>query len=998
MSGGHASGGGASVAASGSAASSGGQQAGSSSISMSGGHASGGGGSVAASGSAASSGGQQAGSSSVSMSAGHASGGGSSVAASGSAQSSQMPPAGNAPQQNSGAAAASASASMSMSNPTPKPDGIMGKVKEIFKEGKEAVKSTVGLNDEKKSEASASASGSVGGGGSAAASAAASSGQKQEGIMGKLTDMAKKGKETLKETANEIKDKAKEVKNDIKQAVGLGDPPKIEGSASAGAGGVGGSIKLGGLQVGANLNLGGGDGKAKASASVSNSGNQQGGELPGPIEKVQKLVNKGTEMVKETFHKIEDKAAEVGEKVTKTIDETIRKPMSQVSGSGQQNSEGQMNAQAAANVQLRGDAREKHLMDVKVKQESELGPRPSNLKEIVAQAKAKGVIPKNEDRSALNGNHADEKSVAVEVMDKMHEISKLPVEKVLKPIDKVLGYEKDPLIRMYDNSHEILRRPLSLVAKPVESVLTGAFKTSDETKRDNEKLLQTTSDQERREARIKEELARKEDRSIVGEIADRTIELAEKPIEIILKPVDHALGFDKSGKRNPILKLIDEIYALSKKPVDAIAKPFESILRKMADDGGYQLSVRFQAQAAAGAGGASAQAAAGSTMAAPGSDIDPKLFTRLADGALNIADRVLTKPLEVVMKPLNHALGYDEPGKRNPIVDAAHQLKNATKIGIELFTKPLDRIIKEIAEIGAIKNDAEREALLERKRDEASRIVRAMDKLHDLVQQPWEIVLRPVDRALGINREGRKEPLLRAWDVFHQVMRTPIQVLSKPVEDALLGQQPYRPPSQRAGAKAQIGGRIGPIKAGASVSVGAGSGAAANAQMQVSEEQKKNFIIDGIRKVERIAAKPLEVITSPIRRLILGEDDEKNGSDTDKNNRMVQAKAMGQSGTGRAAVQMNVNGGAGGPDKIVRTLENMNNVVLKPLEVITQPIVDMISPENKKKKVDIQVQGQAQAQTGASAATGVQAQTQVQTQGPGQQQTQVQAQAQVGRK
>lgn len=867
----------------------------------------------------------------------------------------------------SGSEQASAAVAFSAST-TPKPEGgLLDKVKEIFKEGKEAVKSSVEnlTKDDKKvsveasgsigggsgsgggsTSASLSTSGSIGGssnGASSQASAHVSVGKQEGGgLIDKLSDMAKKGKESIKETASEIKEKAKEVKEDIKQAVGLSDQ-QGEGVSA------GGSIKVGGIQANANINVGGGS-----------SGNQQGGESSGPIEKVQKFVNKGTEVVRETVHRIEDKAAEVTEKVSKTIDDNIRKPMSQVSGSGQQTSEGHMTAQASANVQLRGEAREKHLMDVKRKQESELGQKPSNLKEIITQAKSRGVIPKNEDRSALSGNHADEKSVAVEVLDKMHEIAKMPVETVLKPLDKVLGYEKDPLIRMYDNSHEIIRRPISLVSKPVESMLTGAFKTTDEAKRDYDKLLLTTSEQERREAKMREEKARKEDRSVVGEIADKTVELAEKPFEIILKPVDHALGLDKNGKKNPLLKAFDDFYNLSKKPVDAIAKPFESILRKMADgEQAYQVSVRFQA----GQSGGSAAGAAGATTST-GSDSDPKLFTRLADGALNIADRVITKPLEIVMKPLNHALGYDEPGKKNPIVDAAHSLKNATKLGVELFTRPIDRIIKEIAEIGAIKDDIEREAMLERKREEASRLVKTLDKIHELAQSPWEIVLRPVDRVLGISREGRKEPLLRAWDVIHQVVRAPIQVVSKPVEDAILGEQPRYPPGQqRGGVKAQIGGQLGPIKAGASINVGGSGAGSSGSKAQVHEEHKRNFIIESIRKVERLAAKPIDVITSPIRRLILGEDDEKVGSETEKNNRAMQAKAMGQSGNGRVQAQASISGGNGGSDKIVKTLENMNNVVLKPIEVITQPIADILSSDDKggQKKLDVKIQGQVQS-------------------------------------
>jgi hypothetical protein len=151
------------------------------------------------------------------------------------------------------------------------------------------------------------------------------------------------------------------------------------------------------------------------------------------------------------------------------------------------------------------------------------------------------------------------------------------------------------------------------------------------------------SEQERREMKMKEERAKKEGRSVFGGIADKTFELAEKPYEIILKPVDHMLGLDKDGKKDPIIQLLDEIYGMSKKPIDVLAKPFENILKKMADgDRSYEVSVRFGAE-----GG------------------DPKLFTRLADGALNIADRVMTKPLEIAMRPL----GYDGHKKKNPLVE-----------------------------------------------------------------------------------------------------------------------------------------------------------------------------------------------------------------------------------------------------------------------------------------------------------------------------------------
>lgn len=519
----------------------------------------------------------------------------------------------------------------------------------------------------------------------------------------------------------------------------------------------------------------------------------------------------------------------------------------------------------------------------------------------------------------------DGKSTTVEVFDKIHEVSKEKVEAAMKPIDKALGFDKDPLIKMYDNSHEMMRKPLEVVSKPVEQVFSGAFKTSDEAKRDQERSM---SEHERREMKLKEERARKEGRSVLGEIADKTFELVEKPYEIILKPVDRMLGFDKDGQKDPLIKLIDEIYNMSRKPIDVLAKPLENILKKMAEgEQAYQVSVRVNSESSAAA--------------------DPKLFTRLADGALNIADRVVTKPLEVAMRPL----GYDGQKKKNPIVESTHQLKNATKLGFELFTKPMDRIIKEISDIGISRSEAEQEADRERRRQEASRIVRLLDRLHEAAQTPWEIVLRPVSRALGYSREGKKEPFLRAWDVVHQVVRTPIQVVSKPVEDALLGER-RQPPRNNVKAEVKIGSKTG-VQGKAQI----GSGSASTGKK--GEEHRKNIFTDGIKKIEEFASKPFVKITSPIRKLILGEDGKDGGG--------VKAKATVNTPGGQAQAKAQVGGpSSGDTDKLVKTVENINNVVLKPLEVVTQPISDLLASDEKDKKSKeggIKVQAQVKSQS-----------------------------------
>lgn len=739
----------------------------------------------------------------------------------------------------------------------------MDKTKDMFKESRESGNSNstnsfpAAISGSNNQTSGSSSSNQQSGNGSSNITSAVGSTTtpKPEGLMGMMSDMAKKGREAIKDVI---------------------EPKKS-------------------------------DDKDGSRASLGESSKE------GAIDKVSKLVSKGTEMVKDKVHAVEDKAKEVTDKISKTIDEHVMKPMQSASGSGQKSSEGQLSQQASANNQLKGSDKDKHLLDLKRKQENDLPGKSSNLKDVVDEAKSHGVIPQNEDRSVLRGNHDDEKSIAVEMYDKAHEISKIPVEKVLKPLDKMLGYEKDPILRMYDNSQQLLRKPLSILSKPVESVLTGAFKTSDESKKDTEKVLSTLSENERKDSKLLEEKEKKANRSITGQIIEKTVELAIKPVEIALKPIDHLFGYDKEGKKNPLLHVMEELYMLSKRPIDKLAKPLEAILKKMADgEQSYQVGIRFNAD-----------------------KDDPKLFTRLADGYLNIADRVMTKPFELVMKPLDHVLGFDEPGKKNPIVDAAHALKNATKVGVELFTKPIDRIIKDIADIGEYKNESEREAYFLRQKEEASRLVRVLDKMHELAQAPFEIVLRPVSKALGRHKEGRKEPFLRAWDIVHQVLRTPWQVVSKPFEDAILGEKPRKGNST---ADAQSRGALGAMLAAGKV------------VKEVNEmSSKKNIFIEKIKKFERLATKPFELITAPIRRLILGEDNVKVGSATEKNNREIQAKA--KAGDSQASSRSDLKDEKQ-PDKIVKTLDNINNVILKPFEVMTQPLADILSSEKGENRMD----------------------------------------------
>lgn len=618
---------------------------------------------------------------------------------------------------NGNSSSASASASANLGSTTPKP-GLFSKVKDILKEGKEI------FTGEQKLSVNASTSTSTGKESSASASA----------------------------------------NLNIGSSGGSGSSSTLGASLSGSSGGSSSSS----ASAQASLSVGVGKGSKSEQGSSKSEQSSDGGKKEGFMDKVEKTVSKGTELVKDSYHKLEDRARDIKDDVSKAVDENVVKPMRSVEGSGSAPNEGEGTAHAKETASLRGPDRSKYFDEIKSKQESEVS-RPPKLKDIIQDAKRRGIIPLNEDRSVLKGEHVGEKSVAVDVFDRAHEMSKVPVEKLLKPIDKMFGYEKDPLVRMYDNVHEVMRKPLGVVSKPVESVLNGAFKTSDESKKETEKSLMTKSEQERREFRIEEEKFRNEDRSITGLIADKTVELATKPIEIILRPVDHFFGYDKPGKKNPFLKLFDKIYGISKKPVDGVVKPFESILKKMGEDEKlYQVSIRFQNER---------------------DNSDPKLVSRLADGALNIADRVLTKPLEIFLRPMDKALGYDDPGKKNPLVEAAHSLKNATKLGIELFTKPIDRILKEIHDVSRTKSEAEAKSFRDHQKEVASRLVKIMDKSKNLAQVPFEIVLRPIGKILGTSKEGQKGPLLRVWDYIHQLIRAPIQIIGKPIEEALLGEQ-----------------------------------------------------------------------------------------------------------------------------------------------------------------------------------------------------------------
>lgn len=790
------------------------------------------GGSSSSTAAAAAAGSTSSGSGSSSASSG-SSGSGSSGSSSSSSAASASGSTGSS--ESSSASAASSSESRDTgAGTTSKPSGLFGKISDFMKKGKEIVTEKKEQLEQKKEEIKEKLD----------------IGRKDEGLVTKIGRVAtksveltkenvskgvesaresmSKGIESSKETMSKSFDSVKETAHKFENKVEKASDSLKEGIKDT-------------VFKPAEKALETKEEKEKKGGFLSKIGSLLGGG-----EKNEEgIIDKGTDKVRDAAHKVEDSTRNVSEKAHKSLEDNVLKPMQQVGGSGTKTSEAKASAHASASS------------------------RSSLFKQ-----------------EGQKGSHGDDKSVAVEVFDKAHDVARAPVEKVLKPLDRMLGVEKDPIIKLYDNSHDLLRKPLSLVAKPVETVLTGAFKTTDEAKKESERLLAASSEQERKEAKQKEEQRKKENRSVVGDIIDKNVELATKPIEIALKPLDHAFGFDKKGKKNPLLQVLDEIYGLSKKPVDALAKPLESILRKMAEgEQLYQISIRVNGEESS----------------------DPKLMTRLADGALNIADRVITGPLEVLMKPLDYALGYDAPGKKNPIVEAAHSLKNATKVGVELWTKPIDRIIKEIAEIGAIQDEAEREERYKLKREEASRIVKALDKIHEVAQTPFEIVLRPITKSLGINKDGKKEPLLRAWDIIHQVLRTPIQVFSKPLEDALLGEQKKKPKS-----KEQL--------------------KALEAAKKAPKEGKKNIFIQGIKKLERLIVKPVDVMTSPVRRLVLGEDEMKAGTEVNGD-----------------PAQKNKGGKSQGPDKIVKTVEDVNNLVLKPLELLTQPLSDMLNNDDNKK-------------------------------------------------
>lgn len=818
-----------------------------------------------------------------------------------------------------------ASASASIGSSTPKPEGLLGKMKDIFKEVKGSV--TSDKKEEKKSEGAA-AEGSINIGpiqASASVSASSSSSGGNGSGSSSWSDSTTQAPSSSWLFGGSSQSKSAESSWENKNMADSSVSVSMQMSTSKPF-----LEKIGDIARRGKDAL-----KDSADAIVG------GEKREGAFDKVQKLVSKGTDAVRDTAQRLEDKASEMSDKLTNSIDETVKRPMSSVSGSGQYNSEGRINAEASFNAQLRGADRDRYLYEAKRRQESEIGSRPNNIKDIVNNAKAKGVIPQYEDKTALKGYRDDEKNVAMEVFDKAHEVSKLPVETIMKPIDKMLGYEKDPLMKIYDNSHELLRKPLGLITKPVDSLFTGAFKTTDESKKETDRLLATSSEQERRESRMREERAK--DRSVVGNLADKTVDLATKPIEIVLRPVDHMFGLDKQGKKNPLLALIDEIYTLSKKPVDQIAKPFERMLRRMAEGEQpmYQISVRYA-----------------------NDENDPKLVTRLADGALNIAGRAISKPLEVFLRPLNHALGYDDPGKKNPILEAMNQFKNATKGGVELFTRPVDRIIKEIADIGEIKDEQEREMMWQRKREEAGRIVKALDRLHEVLQIPLEIVLRPVDNMLGVSSPGQKDPVLRAWDVVHQVVRTPIQVITRPIEDAILGENPRQ-------KQATANARLAASKKNPSSTAMTPGDTRSGIAIPLPSEMNKNVFITNIRKAEKMAIKPFEAVTLPIRKLIMGEDDGKRGTSIDKGNRDLQGK-------GSSAQTRRQNN-----DRIMRTLDKINNVALMPIEIITQPFSDMITGEKKfqgrkfgnqysnqnSKPKGIEIKGQVQSKTNQNEAS-----------------------------
>lgn len=440
-------------------------------------------------------------------------------------------------------------------------------------------------------------------------------------------------------------------------------------------------------------------------------------------------------------------------------------------------------------------------------------------------------------------------------------------------------------------TQDMLSKPM----KPVGNFLDGAFKTSDELRWEHDKMLAKEGPSSLLSEKQKKDDAIKNDRSITGTVLDKAVTLAEKPFELLLKPVDKLFGFDKDGKKNPLIRMFDSIYGLSKKPVDAISKPVEKVLKKMGGQPDidnkktkYEVAIRWNESK---------------------NKKDPKIVSRIVDGTLTIADRAFTRPLEIIMRPFSGILGFD--GEKNPIVEASHNLKNATLSQAELFTRPLDRMIEEIAQISDYKNPKEMKEALERRKNEATRVVRVMDKIHEMVQRPFEIVLSPISQTLGFTSEGEKSHILLAWDVIHHVLRTPAQVITKPIEDAIFHKDEE---GSRDGLSEELG-------QGSQVN-SLPQGQERGSLFEKSDSQKKsNVFVDKIKKFQRFYFRPIDLMTSPLRRIIMGkhkdDDDDNNSNKSDK-------------------------------DRIVKAVTRLNNVFLKPLEIATQPISDILTGDGKE--------------------------------------------------
>lgn len=609
--------------------------------------------------------------------------------------------------------------------------------------------------------------------------------------------------------------------------------------------------------------------------ATSRSGNEtRNGSDDGIGSKIAHGLNKGGDMLKDAGNKFEEKTSEIGEKTrnfTSRVDNAIHNSTSRD-----------------------GDNNNKNMTQ--------------SMKDFINNSKSKSDKTREGSRDKLKDD--DGNNIMVELFDKAHELSKMPMETILKPLDKMLGVDKDPLLKMMDNSHDVLRKPLDMLTKPMDSMLDGAFKISDEL----EKEQPSAGNQKKGNETKSNSPRKKSDRSVVGEMADKAVELAESPLELALKPFDKLLG--NSDRKNPLVRMLNEVYGLSKKPVDKIAKPFEDVLRKMADR--YQLSVEY-----------------------PNNDSeDPKLVTRLANGALNVADHVVTKPLEIAMRPWNRILGYDDKKKKNSIVEAAHAWKNATRLGLELLTKPIDRIIKEIADLGDIKDDEEREEEYKKRREEASRLVELIDKIHHAAQTPFEIILRPVNKIVGSKKKkNNKQAVLRAWDLLHYVMRVPIQVVSKSIEDAILGERSKKHDGKQSGAYATA-------SAGTSES-SSRSGLSKPKKDRKKHEDKKNFFVDNIKKAEKLAIKPLELLSMPMRKLILGNNDMKSNKSNHHSGHNNNSSAS--NGSSRSD---DLSDSSSHNDKIIATIKKMNNVLLTPMEILTQPIADTLFSKKGELKIN----------------------------------------------